>query len=377
MRNSDYTPTRLDAQQDAASLISNRKLRSNPESSCGVLSMAGKGVELLVSPTEDSQKVLASFAKMTIGGESTFCSAVRIAQLALKHRKNKNGAQRIIAFVGSPLQETVAQLTQVGKILKKNNVAVDVVSIGELEDNDEKLKAFVEAVNAQDNSNILVVPAGVSPMDAISSSPILSGDSMGGGAGGTENFGGGAVGGGFDLGFDESQDPELAAVLRMSAEEARDREQAANVETSNNNEGKEDAGTSSFGGAGATDEASEDEMLARAMALSMVSESGGNDKADAGEEEEEEDDSDDDEAMRAAMALSMGGMDTDTNVNPPPAPTSTGTTGEVDLSQQVREALGADADLMNDPIMQAAMAQLAESDKKKEGEDNKKRKNDE
>jgi spore maturation protein CgeB len=34
-------------------------------------------------------------------------TSCQIAQLALKHRKNKNGGQRIIVFVGSPVTEEV------------------------------------------------------------------------------------------------------------------------------------------------------------------------------------------------------------------------------------------------------------------------------
>ena len=113
--------------------------------------MAGRGVELLVSPTEDPGKVLACFTKVTSAGKNDFCTAVQIAQLALKHRKNKNGGQRIVVFVGSPVNEDVAVLQKIGKQLKKNNVAVDVISFGELENNNEKLVEFVNATNSNDN----------------------------------------------------------------------------------------------------------------------------------------------------------------------------------------------------------------------------------
>ena len=43
MRNGDYTPTRLDAQQDAASLVCNDRTNSNPENTVGILTMAGNG----------------------------------------------------------------------------------------------------------------------------------------------------------------------------------------------------------------------------------------------------------------------------------------------------------------------------------------------
>lgn len=75
-----------------------------------------------------------------------------LCQLALKHRQNKNLRQRIIALVGSPLESsTSADLVKLGKRLKKNNVACDVVNFGEDTDNEEKLREFVEAVNSQDN----------------------------------------------------------------------------------------------------------------------------------------------------------------------------------------------------------------------------------
>ena len=66
MRNGDYVPTRLEAQHDAANLLANHKTQSNPESTVGVVAMAGTaagsapGAELLVSPTDDLGKILAA-----------------------------------------------------------------------------------------------------------------------------------------------------------------------------------------------------------------------------------------------------------------------------------------------------------------------------
>ena len=44
-------------------------------------------------------------------------------QIALKHRKNKHGGQRIVAFVGSPVAGEAAELKKLGAQLKKNNVS--------------------------------------------------------------------------------------------------------------------------------------------------------------------------------------------------------------------------------------------------------------
>jgi len=82
--------------------------------------------------------------------------------LALKHRQNKNLRQRIIAFVGSPLDDQLGPdgkpiiidektLVKVGKKLKKNNVALDIVSFGEYEGNEQRLRALIDAVQNSDN----------------------------------------------------------------------------------------------------------------------------------------------------------------------------------------------------------------------------------
>mmetsp|Transcript_3652 Transcript_3652/g.8094 ORF Transcript_3652/g.8094 Transcript_3652/m.8094 type:complete len:153 (-) Transcript_3652:516-974(-) len=120
MRNGDYLPTRLDAQSDAANLIVNAKTGSNPESTVGVIVMSGGtmgpssgGAELLVSPTDDLGKILTALHGVPLCGQMTvpankdavdIAASVQVAALALKHRRNKN-AQRILLFVGSPLEQ--------------------------------------------------------------------------------------------------------------------------------------------------------------------------------------------------------------------------------------------------------------------------------
>ena len=71
------------------------------------------------------------------------------------------------------------------KLLKKNNIAVDVVSMGETEDNREKIQEFVDTVNSNDNSNLITIPPGVMPSDVLISSPVIQQDMANtGGAGG-------------------------------------------------------------------------------------------------------------------------------------------------------------------------------------------------
>eukprot|EP00850_Spirogloea_muscicola_P002431 SM000009S23560 [mRNA] locus=s9:718272:721298:+ [translate_table: standard] len=239
MRNGDYPPTRFQAQADAVNLICGAKTQSNPENTVGILTMAGKGVRVLVTPTGDLGKILSSMQGLDIGGDMHLTSGVQVAQLALKHRQNKNQRQRIVLFAGSPIMSAKEVLVAMGKKLKKNNVALDIVSFGE-EDNGkaEKLEALLAAVNSNDNSHLVHVPSGPNVLsDVLISSPIFTGDGEGGsgfaaaaaaGAAAAAAAGGaGASGAGYDFGVDPNLDPELALALRVSMEEERARQEAA------------------------------------------------------------------------------------------------------------------------------------------------------
>jgi 26S proteasome regulatory subunit N10 len=50
-------------------------------------------------------------------------------------------------FVGSPIDVEEKELIRLGKKMKKNNVAVDIINFGEEGENQAKLEAFVNAVN--------------------------------------------------------------------------------------------------------------------------------------------------------------------------------------------------------------------------------------
>jgi hypothetical protein len=64
-------------------------------------------------------------------------------------------------------------LVKIAKKLKKNNVAVDIVSFGHESDNEEKLSAFHGAVNSNDNSHLVTVPPGPVLSDVLIGSPIF------------------------------------------------------------------------------------------------------------------------------------------------------------------------------------------------------------
>uniref|UniRef100_A0A803MHN1 26S proteasome non-ATPase regulatory subunit 4 homolog n=1 Tax=Chenopodium quinoa TaxID=63459 RepID=A0A803MHN1_CHEQI len=208
MRNGDYSPTRFQALSDAVNLICGAKTQSNPENTVGILTMAGKGVRVLVTPTSDLGKILACMHGLEVGGEMNLAAGIQVAQLALKHRQNKKQQQRIIVFAGSPVKYDKKVLEMIGRKLKKNSVALDVVDFGEDEEGkSEKLEALVSAVNNNETSHIVHVPPGASALsDVLISTPIFTGD----GEGGNPNL-----------------DPELALALRVSMEEERARQEAA------------------------------------------------------------------------------------------------------------------------------------------------------
>lgn len=135
-----------------------------------------------------------------------FASEYPIVQLALKHRNNKSQDQKIVAFVGSPLEEDEADLKRLALRLKKNKVAVDVVNFGEEALNSTKLEVFIQTINSGDNSHLVTVPAGPHILsDILVASPIIGAES---------------VPGGID-GIDPNLDPELALALRLSLEESQ------------------------------------------------------------------------------------------------------------------------------------------------------------
>lgn len=88
--------------------------------------------EVLVTPTQDEGKLIAALHSVKPAGDADLATAINVAQvsstgtrcvfcmptlyslqLALKHRQNKNQRQRIIVFVGSPLNATSAALVKV------------------------------------------------------------------------------------------------------------------------------------------------------------------------------------------------------------------------------------------------------------------------
>lgn len=214
MRNGDFVPTRLQAQQDAVNLICHSKSRSNPENNVGLLTMALP--EVLVTLTSDTGRILSRLHAVQPNGDLRFISSVRVAHLALKHRQGKNHKLRIVIFIGSPVEDDDRELVKLAKRLKKEKVNVDVVNFGEESLNTDKLTSFVNTINGKEgtSSHLVTVPPGPLLSDALINSPIVVGED-----------GTGAVQGGFEFGVDPNDDPELALALRVSMEEQRARQE--------------------------------------------------------------------------------------------------------------------------------------------------------
>jgi 26S proteasome regulatory subunit N10 len=332
MRNGDYVPTRLEAQTDAANLLAGAKTQDHPESTVGI----SAGTQVLLSPTDNVGKILSAIHSTKGAGDFRAASrngplvlapevadlavAVQVASLALKHRPNKNGSQRIVLFVGSPVSAESKALTKAGKQLKKNNVAIDIVALGELEANEGKLRELVDAANGRADEertcHLVTIPSGVLPSDVLANSPILGAGgayagqaavAMASGAAGGGEAGGG---GGFaDFGgIDPNMDPELAMALRISMEEERARqERVSAAEPEGDDANMADAAAAATAVAAEAGLSEEEALLQQALAMSMnenePTEGGDDAVASSGAEEAME--MDEDEAMQMALQMSM------------------------------------------------------------------------
>eukprot|EP00088_Acartia_fossae_P016472 TRINITY_DN19212_c0_g1_i1.p1 TRINITY_DN19212_c0_g1~~TRINITY_DN19212_c0_g1_i1.p1 ORF type:complete len:385 (-),score=154.39 TRINITY_DN19212_c0_g1_i1:97-1212(-) len=253
MRNGDFLPTRLQAQQDAVNLITHSKTRSNPENNVALMTLSDLSV--LVTLTTDTGKILAKLHQVNPANEMKFVSGIKIAHLCLKHRQGKNHKTRIIAFVGSPIEADEKEIVKLAKKLKKEKVNIDIVSFGEDEENTDVLNKFITTINGKEGtgSHLVTIPPGPHLSDALVSSPIVQG----------EDGMGAAASSGFEFGVNPDDDPELALALRVSMEEQRARQQAEG--------GAADTGAAPAVVTGGEDESNEEAMLQRALAMSMDS----------------------------------------------------------------------------------------------------------
>ena len=253
-------------------------------------------------------------------------------------------------------------MKRVGKLMKKNNIALDIVSIGENASNQAKLEGLLEAVNKNENSHYVEVSPGTIASDVIRQSAIVGGSSSSGAGGsGGDNF---AEFGGID----PNLDPELAMALRVSMEEARQQANAGDSNANDNSTSNSSSAPANMDLQGGEDE---DALLQQALQMSMAAaagESTASSKMDVADDNEQEDA--DDEAAQLAAALAMS--------------TNADTAGDAKADGEGKDAQFSDpsfvnqllSDLpgvdLNDPQIQAAMAALGAGNKNGDKEDDKK-----
>lgn len=259
-------------------------------------------------------------------------AALQVAQLALKHRGNKNGGQRIIVIIGSAISDSSDTLVRLGKKLRKSGIALDLISIGDEVEHD-KLEALLKAVNDKNKSSHYVhVPVGGGMMaDVLVSTPIFFGGAgddgvgavegqaapVGGAATGAGGGGGGGGGGAFALGVDPNVDPELYEAIQMSLREQQERDAAASsqkpaaavgpgtpaTQNSNNNTPSQSAGGVVPMDTG--DDVSEEMKAAIALSMQQAAGQNGDDLYSDNGGVKPMDTKDDDEAEALKMSLAL------------------------------------------------------------------------
>ncbi|CAA22589.1 26S proteasome regulatory subunit rpn10 [Schizosaccharomyces pombe] len=224
MINGDYIPTRFEAQKDTVHMIFNQKINDNPENMCGLMTIGDNSPQVLSTLTRDYGKFLSAMHDLPVRGNAKFGDGIQIAQLALKHRENKIQRQRIVAFVGSPIVEDEKNLIRLAKRMKKNNVAIDIIHIGELQ-NESALQHFIDAANSSDSCHLVSIPPSPQLLsDLVNQSPI------GQGVVASQNQ--------FEYGVDPNLDVELALALELSMAEERARQEVAAQKSSEETEDK-------------------------------------------------------------------------------------------------------------------------------------------
>ncbi|KYO00681.1 putative 26S proteasome regulatory subunit RPN10 [Plasmodium gaboni] len=157
-RNEDIVPNRFLSQIDCVNVLCCNKTSLHYKNNIGILMMAGDKIKVKVSLTNDIGQLLSCIHDIKLDGTCDIIRSLLIAQLALKHRVDKNLEQKIILFIGSPFNVNEKQLINTGKQLKKNNISVDIISFGNINKNRDKLMMLFESVNNNDNCRFIECP---------------------------------------------------------------------------------------------------------------------------------------------------------------------------------------------------------------------------
>jgi 26S proteasome regulatory subunit N10 len=332
--------------------------------------MGGTRPEIHLTQTNDIGRLLNTVGnKMPIAGYVDLARAVKIAQLSLKHRQNKNQKQRIVAFIGSPLENLEDKdMVKLGKQLRKNDVALDVVNFGHPE-NIPLLNKLIENCSKGGNSNLVEINYGSNICDSIITSPIVAydngyddmqvdgGDGAPAAPGGAPGSAPAAPGGGNFAeygGIDPNLDPELAMAIRISLEEAKYKG-GQDDDGEGKNEGDKPAETPGQTDAQPAPARGDAEM----------------ENAEGNEAQEEDDEQNDyDEELEAAKLLSMQGPE---NEGDEGANANDGDKADDDLGGVIdEEFIGEIMQDLGVDMTEDAVKTLLTDDKKKDDDNDKK-----
>ena len=142
------------------------KIRENPENSTGFLTMGGKNCVVYESLTNDEDRVKSSLGKVISDGGFHFDEGIRTARLALMHRFATVGKKRIVAFICSPVESDDFSLTTVSKILRKECISIDIVNIGNPENN-HTFEIFMKNLSNGNECSFFPIPEKVCIKDLL------------------------------------------------------------------------------------------------------------------------------------------------------------------------------------------------------------------
>jgi len=139
-----------------------------------------------------------------------------------------------MAFCGHPIKESQEECEDLGKRLKRNNVALDIINFSN-PDNVPKLEAIINTCNNSNNSHFQDVPMGAAMLtDILFSSPIMGNDDNPGVPGSQQsaaNPGQPAADRFAEYGgINPDIEPDLAMAMKLSMQEDENRRKAAEQE---------------------------------------------------------------------------------------------------------------------------------------------------
>ena len=141
-------------QREAVAELLRVQMRSNPENDIALMATSGRQnrPEMLLPLSREQVTFQRKLYAAESQGTADPITSLRIAQLALKHRKNRRANQRVVLFLGSPLNEekensqskgkgkekektntttSARELKRLGLALRKANISLDLVVFGE------------------------------------------------------------------------------------------------------------------------------------------------------------------------------------------------------------------------------------------------------